>query len=580
MRQGSRLSPWLGAVLAHLAVSTAAFAQSQVITGKVSAEGGVPTPTATVYIEELGIGVQTNVGGAYTLTVPATRLTGKSATLRARVIGYRPDAFPITLSAGRIEHDFVLKADINRLSEVVVTGSIEGTERSKVPFAVGRLTTDDVPVPSSNPLTALSGKVAGMRIAQSDGQPGSSPQIMMRGPTSINVTGRNQSPLIIVDGVIMRVGSLEEIGGLDIESVEAVKGAAGASLYGSTAANGVILIKTKRGGTQDGVRFNVRSELGMNDLNSTAYGQAQFHLLGMDETGTRFCVQGAGAIGNCSRTMDFMQEILRINNVNADTVRTPQTFQYSTPSASTGQLQNTFQAGIWPGQYYNSLARVSTSNQVKITSVDATGRAGLVQFFVSGAYTDDPGSLKYLKGQQQARGRMNMDFDARSDLRLSVRSVFDQGTTDLNTFAFGAIYRGLPAGFDALALDSLGRPLLRSGGVGIKGSNNGQLNALYNAQNESNMQESQRVLASGAVSYTPMEWLDVEGTMGYDTRRRSSSGLRGQGIPDCNFVVSHQPWEHQRRQQLHELPQRQRVTNDPQAAEVEPRQQILRAGPL
>ena len=80
----------------------------------------------------------------------------------------------------------------------------------------------------------------------------------MRGPTSINGDGRSNSPLIIVDGVIMRNGGLNEIGGLDIESVEVVKGAAGASLYGTTAANGVMIIKTKRGGNQDGVNAQAR----------------------------------------------------------------------------------------------------------------------------------------------------------------------------------------------------------------------------------------------------------------------------------------------------------------------------------
>ena len=65
---------------------------------------------------------------------------------------------------------------------------------------------------------------------------------------------RARSPLIIVDGAIMNVGSLEELGGLDIESIEVVKGAAGASLYGTRAANGVITIRTKRGATQDGVQ--------------------------------------------------------------------------------------------------------------------------------------------------------------------------------------------------------------------------------------------------------------------------------------------------------------------------------------
>ena len=260
MRQRHHPFGWLALLTAILTAPASGFAQGAVITGKVTNEAGAPIEAAQVYIQEMSIGSQTNVQGVYTFTVAAVRVTGQTIQVRVRAIGYRPGAAPVTLRPGNVTQDFVLKQDVNRLSEVVVTGSIEGTERAKVPFAVGRLTTEDLTVPATTPLAALQGKVPGMRIAAAGGRPGDNPEIMMRGPTSINASGRSQSPLIIVDGVIMRVGNLDEIGGLDIESVEVVKGAAGASLYGTTAANGVMIIKTKRGAAQDGVRFNVRSE--------------------------------------------------------------------------------------------------------------------------------------------------------------------------------------------------------------------------------------------------------------------------------------------------------------------------------
>src|SRR6201999_95079 len=153
--------------------------------------------------------------------------------------------------------------------------------------------------------------------------------------------------LFIVDGAIMNVGSLQELGGLDIESVEVVKGAAGASLYGTRAANGVITIKTKRGGTgADAIRFNVRTEYGTSDLNSINYGEPINTQMVLNETGDRFCVQGSSNLADCSRTIDWMTEVLRINNVNADTTRTPQNLQYNGPSLN--QLQNVYQATPWP----------------------------------------------------------------------------------------------------------------------------------------------------------------------------------------------------------------------------------------
>ncbi len=524
----NRPSRWTTAVLAAIvALPAIALAQGAVITGKVTSEAGLPIEAATIFITEMSLGVASNAQGVYTLTVPAARVTGANAILRVRAIGYRPEEFSFRVVAGRIAHDFALKIDVNRLSEVVVTGSIEGTERAKVPFAVGRLTTEDVPVPSPNPLAALQGKVPGMRIAATGGQPGSEPQIMMRGPTSINATGRTQSPLIIVDGVIMRVGALTEIGGLDIESVEVVKGAAGASLYGASAANGVMIIKTKRGSSQDGVSFNVRTEYGFSDLNSLEYGQPTQHHLQLDETGKRFCVQGTGVLSGCSRTMEFMSEIMRINNVNADTTRTPQTFQYNAPGQA--ELLNVYQAQIWPGQYYVPFAQISTRAGQKLVSVDATGRSGATRYFISGGFTNDAGAVKQLKGQQQMRARVNIDFEARRDLLFSVSTMIDEARTDNHGINFGGLLRGAPAGVNYLVRDTLGRRLVRGGGPGIRGSGNGSGSPLYDSENSLEPGKAKRVVASASSTYFPADWITVEANVGYDSRDRSNETINFKG---------------------------------------------------
>src|SRR5438552_9453416 len=338
-----------------------AQAQNAVITGKVTSDFGQPIVAANVYLNELTISVPTNAQGAYTITVPALRVTGQAVNLRVRAIGFQPAVRPIRVTPGAQEQDFTLKQDINRLSEVVVTGSVEATERSKVPFAIGRLTETDIPIPALDPLRALEGKVAGVRVAQINGKPGSTPEIMMRGPKSINASGRSQGPLIIVDGVVANVGSINELGGMDIESVEVIKGAAGASIYGTKAANGVITIRTKRGASQDGVKITARTEYGKSDLNSVHFGQSQQIPVQLDETGTRFCVAASSNLSPCSRTYDWMTEVLRINNIkNAalpDTIRTSQTSQYAVPSPSGGELLNVYQASKYPGTTYNTFAQ-------------------------------------------------------------------------------------------------------------------------------------------------------------------------------------------------------------------------------
>ncbi len=513
---------------AFLAVVTPEQAQAQnaVITGKVTSDFGQAIAGANVYINDLAMSVATDAAGAYTLNIPSARCCGQQVNLRVRALGYQPQIRPLRVAPGTTTINFTLKQDVNRLDEIVVTGSIEGTERAKVPFAIARLTAEDMPVPALDPLRALTGKIPGVRIAQSDGRPGTTPEIMMRGPTSINGEGRGQGPLIIVDGAILNnVGSLEELGGLDIESVEVVKGAAGASLYGTRAANGVITIKTKRGATgQDGVKFNVRSEYGFSDVNSIEYGQPENHHLQLDETGKRFCVQGSGNVANCSRTFDWMTEIVRINSVPGDTVRAPQSVQWNAPSAGGAQLQNIYQSQIWPNRYYSTLAQMVNNNPVQLTAVDASGRAGGVRFYVSGSATNEEGAIKGLTGIQQQRGRVNLDYDARSDLLISVSSMYDHGTNDLRNpgSGFFTLLVGAPAGTDYTRKDSLGRTILRGGGAGLRGSGNGTNGFFHNTENDNQFasRSSDRFLGNLSLNYFPAAWVTFDGTVAFDNRNR------------------------------------------------------------
>lgn len=525
-----------GALLGIMVAASAARAQSQnaIITGKVVGDAGQPIEFANVFISELVLSVPTNAQGSYSISIPAARALGQAVNLRVRAVGYQPGMVAIKLTGGAQSHNFALKKDINRLSEIVVTGSIEGTERSKVPFAIGRVTAADLPVPALNPVTALQGKVAGMRIASTSGQPGSTPAILLRGPTSINASGRSTGPLLIVDGTILRNQSLNEIGGLDIESVEVVKGAAGAALYGSSAANGVIVIKTKRGASRDEVKFNFRSEYGISDLNSSQYGAPEFHPLQLDETGTRFCVAGAGNVAPCSRTFNWMEEILRINSVNADTIRTQQSAQFNSPGSG-GELLNVFQANVWPGQRYNAFAQMSQQNPVTLNSLDASGRAGGVRYFVSGAFTSDRGAIRNLEGQQQRRARVNLDYDIRPNLTVSVSTLFDKSSTDSRGSFFGGLLRGAPPGTDYLVRDSLGRGIIKGGGTGFRPTGNGGGTFLYATENQTGRSSGTRYLASMTTTYTPSDWASFEALYSYDFRNSLSDsyvtkGYRTDGV--------------------------------------------------
>src|SRR6478672_11815051 len=151
----------LGVVLVAPSARAQAGSGNAVINGTVLSEFGRPIEAAQVYITELSISVGTAGDGKYTISIPAARVSGQQVNLRVRAIGQSPGVKPIRLSAGTQTVNFELKADVNRLDEVVVTGVVgEGQERSKVPFAVAHLSTEDLPVPAMDPVTALAGKVS------------------------------------------------------------------------------------------------------------------------------------------------------------------------------------------------------------------------------------------------------------------------------------------------------------------------------------------------------------------------------------------------------------------------------------
>ena len=218
-----------------------------------------------------------------------------------------------------------------------------------------------------------------------------------------------------------------------------------------------------------------------------------------------------------------MTEILRINNVNADTNRTPQNFQWNALNNTDGSLENVFQSNIWPNQYYNTLAQVSTSAPTQLSSVDATGKIGTVRFFASGQYTNNGGALKQLQGDIQSRARVNLDYDVRSNfLRLAQHRVRqgDDRRARAGLRLFGSLLRGAPAGTNYLANDTLGRPILQGGGANIRGTGNGAAAFLYPFSASTDELIAGRYIGSLTATYFPADWVTFDGTFAYDKRSR------------------------------------------------------------
>lgn len=245
------------------------LAQTRVITGTVtsSVEGEGPIPGVSVTVLGTTLGAYTDMAGKYTLSVPEN-----SRTLSFSFIGMKTREETI---GDRSVIDVVMEQDLLNLDEVIVTGVAAGTPKKKLAVSVERVDENKLKeVYAGSASSALQGKVAGLTIISSNGEPGSAATILVRGATQIS---GSQAPLIILDGAIME-GTLGDINVDDIESIEVVKGASASALYGSRAGNGVIAVTTRRGNllVEGRTEVIVRNEFGINTL-AKKYNLATHH---------------------------------------------------------------------------------------------------------------------------------------------------------------------------------------------------------------------------------------------------------------------------------------------------------------
>jgi TonB-linked SusC/RagA family outer membrane protein len=297
-----------------------AVAQAPItITGHVTAEHGATLSNVTVSLAELGLGAVTRDDGSYSLRVPGARVVGQTVTLSARRVGYKPKTARITLNGGDVVQDFDLESNPLQLGEMVITGAGTSTEVEKL-GNVRNSVSPELIVKSneSNVVQALAGKAPNVQVQQTSGDPGAGSAIQIRGLRTIN--GSSQ-PLFIVDGVPMNnttfsttnfnpidvagvnlpgqvnggelegtsaPNSLVSLNPDDIENVEILKGASAAAIYGSRAANGVILITTKRGHS-GATRYSFRSSASADQVTKKWPLQRQFGqgLFGQSQLVTR-----------------------------------------------------------------------------------------------------------------------------------------------------------------------------------------------------------------------------------------------------------------------------------------------------
>lgn len=227
-----------------LAIAFTAVAQNITVRGTVSDDAGIPVAGAYIVDENSRTGVNTDVDGRYEISVSA------GSTLLYSCMGFREIAKKVS---GPVM-DVTLEADSMMMEELVVIG-YGSVKKEEITSSVARVKAEDfVQGGVSSPMQLLQGKVAGLGISNTTGDPAGGISVQLRG---ISTLAASSSPLIVIDGIAG--GSLNSIAPEDIESIDVLKDGSAAAIYGTRGTNGVILITTRRP-KEGAVSLEVRHE--------------------------------------------------------------------------------------------------------------------------------------------------------------------------------------------------------------------------------------------------------------------------------------------------------------------------------
>jgi TonB-dependent starch-binding outer membrane protein SusC len=274
-----------GAMVAvALFLATTILAQERTVSGTVTDETGSPMPGVSIAVKGTSSGTVTGADGKYTITIQ-----NSNTVLVFSFVGYSNAEM---LVGDQTAINVQMNLDVVALSEIVVTG-YASQEKKDLTGSVGVVKTQDlVQIPSSNINSQLQGRVAGVTIS-GDGRPGEPAKIRIRGFGSF----QNNDPLYVIDGVPTQ--DISTINSNDVESLTVLKDAGAASIYGSRASNGVIVITTKKGASS-GIKVNYSMYYGVQNpgkspdflLNTQEYADLQWKVYQNDGTFEQHPVYG------------------------------------------------------------------------------------------------------------------------------------------------------------------------------------------------------------------------------------------------------------------------------------------------
>ncbi|UYZ59225.1 SusC/RagA family TonB-linked outer membrane protein [Hymenobacter latericus] len=376
-------------------------AQTRQISGRVTDRTtGEGLPGATVLVKGTTNGVSTNSDGTFTLSV-----SGEGGTLQVSSVGYialeRPIGTDTQINVG-------MAPDAKTLSEIVVVGYGEQS-KTLVTGAVSQVDSKQFETqPVASVEQVLQGRASGVQVNANSGTPGGGVTVRIRGNNSISASS---DPLYVVDGVPINIGSYSNVGvgnqqlnaisdlnPNDIASIEILKDASAAAIYGSRAANGVVLITTKRG------------QAGRTKITLDAYA-------GVQQTWRRLDVLN----GEESQNL--------INEARTNVGLTPR-YVTANPNPATQQL--------FTGASTNWQDEVFRDARIQNYTLTASGGDAKTRFLISGTYFDQEGIILG-SGFSRGSGRINLDHQATDKLRLGMsltgsRSLSNRINNDNNIY--------------------------------------------------------------------------------------------------------------------------------------------------
>ncbi|MEO5511676.1 MAG: carboxypeptidase-like regulatory domain-containing protein, partial [Longimicrobiales bacterium] len=368
--------------------STPATAGTGRIVGQITANGSAPVIGAQVFLEGTAIGTVSVTEGRYVLN----NVRPGNYKITASMIGFGTATQDVRVRAeGTTLLNFAMTMSVLSLKELVITGVTDPTVGTKSPVSVGRVSQEDlVTVPTTaSALAAIQGKVAGVNVVRGSGQPGSGVSIQLRTPTSVQ---RDNNPLFVVDGVIMAESTVD-LSSLQLESMEVIKGAAAASLYGSRAANGVVSITTQRGRNVPigKTRLTARTEIGSSQA-PTNIPVTRTHQFKVNEAGQFIDLNGNPTTNPTLRTLDGSNGTAFMDNA------------YAVPT------YDNISAFFRPGLFNTNTATLSSNSEA-------------TSFFVAVTNEKEAGSLENNDGVTKNSVRVNLDHRLGSTFSLQ-SSIF------------------------------------------------------------------------------------------------------------------------------------------------------------